>query len=111
MRPTNRLVIPVLAVVAMSACDGQTPTGPTSSAPTQTAATPTPPATTPFHSWHVTGLVLDSANIPVDGASLTFWTNPPLMKTSDAGGAYDVTLKVPIAAQPSSWVTVEKAGY
>jgi hypothetical protein len=103
---TIRPVFLLLAALGTGACDSRPEAIPT--APRPSPATPQPPESAAFR---LVGVVLDSANAPVPGATLTFDQNPHPVILTDANGAYEITLSVPNTSRPSSWVTVEKLGY
>jgi hypothetical protein len=78
--------------------------------PTPTPTAPVTSALPQLEALHVVGLVVDGANSPVAGASLTSWSNPTDTRISDPSGAFDMT--VPVKAQDRwFWITVEKAGH
>ena len=104
----SRLVVLVLLALT-AACGGQQ--GATAPTPTVAPANNSTPTSAPRvpQPLHVTGRVLDTANVPVAGARVTQWDTANTT-TTDAGGAFEITASV-TAQDRSFWVTVEKAGF
>jgi hypothetical protein len=97
-------LVPVIAIAALS-CRNSSPTLPTPPPPTEsTIPFPTLPGPT-----RIAGLVRDTGNGTVPGATLTFNTfRGPVMATTDAAGSFAVTVEPWVGGLD---VLSEKPGY
>src|SRR5262245_66215249 len=81
-------IVPVIAIAAVS-CSDSTPTLPSAPQPESTIPIPTLPGPT-----RIAGLVRDTGDGTVPGATLTFNTpRGPVTATSDAAGSFAATVE------------------
>jgi hypothetical protein len=106
MKAWTRSVGAVALVAIVVGCED----GPSAPTPLTGGVRPGPPSPVPAGTqYHLVGLVVDEAGVPVPGAEMTF-TGLVSTKavTSDAAGAYEVVVE---SRQALTIATVQKAGY
>jgi hypothetical protein len=101
----NMLLVMSLTAMTMPACDQRpaTPTAP--SVPAAPAPASAPAAERPTVELHVSGAVLEDADVPVPGAVITSGMDNAV---TDAGGSFDMTIHTRFSGE---FVTVSKEGY